>query len=246
MLYIPKSAGLSADAELTFFGVVEDASGKSVAAFEEPVRVKATGDDFFVDRSLAVPAGKHRGIIGLAQGGKAVVMAAADMELAGTLDKDATAVSPLILSNNIYPLTEAQRATHPFAFGGVKVIPKADRTFHRSDELWYFFELRNPGLAEPAPAADGTVPVTPVEAAPKVQIKIDVEGVDAEGKKVKRPAPLREANPIPMKGVPGHFGVGNAIPLTSFKPGDYTFTLKVIDTVRKESHTLSENFKVVP
>jgi GWxTD domain-containing protein len=246
LLYVPKSAGISADSSLTFFGVVEDASGNSVAAFEEPARLTATKDDFFVDKSLTLPAGKHRGIFGLAQGATPVVMAMADMDLAGTLDKTATAISPLILSNNIYPLTEAQAPTDPFAFGGVKVVPKSDRTFRPSDELWYFFELRNPGVAEPAPPADGTVPVTPPEAAPKVQVKIDVEGVDLEGKKIRRPAPLREVNPIPMKGVPGHFGVGNAIPLSSFKPGDYTFTLKVIDTVKKESYTLSEKFRVVP
>jgi hypothetical protein len=48
-----------------------------------------------------------------------------------------------------------------------------------------------------------------------------------------------------MKGVAGHYGVGNAIPLDSFQPGDYTITLKVMDTVKKVSYTLSEPFRVV-
>ena len=132
-------------------------------AFEQPATLAASKDDFFVDKSLTLPAGKHRGIFGLAaerQGRRA--RRRADMELAGTLDKDATAISQLILSNNIYPLTEAQKADDPFAFGGVKVVPKADRAFRPSDELWYFFELRNPGLAEPA-LAEGTVPVNAAE-----------------------------------------------------------------------------------
>jgi hypothetical protein len=48
-----------------------------------------------------------------------------------------------------------------------------------------------------------------------------------------------------MKGVPGHYGVGNAIPLASFKPGDYTFSAKVIDTLKKTSYTLTDKFRIV-
>jgi len=49
-----------------------------------------------------------------------------------------------------------------------------------------------------------------------------------------------------MKGVPGHYGIGSAIPLASFAPGDYSFTVKVIDTVKKASYTISDKFKLVP
>ena len=245
-IYIPKSAGLTGP-DVTFFGVVEDASGTSVLAFEEPTKVTETKGDSFVDKSVQLAAGKYRGTFGVAQNGKVVSMATTDMELTGAIDKDATAVSPLILSNNIFPLTEAQGPTDPFAFGGVRVIPKSDRTFRPSDELWYFFELRNPGLAEAA-LPEGTVPVNAGEAPkqmPKIQVKLDVVGKDKAGAPVKMAAPPRETDAIEMKGVPGHYGVGNAIPLTSFKPGDYTFTVKIIDTVKKASYTLSEKFKVV-
>ena len=232
-LYVPKTAGLSGD--VTFFGVVEDASGKGVLAFEQPATLVASKDDFFIDRSLVLPGGKHRGVFGLAQNGKVVALASADMELTGNLDKDATAISPLILSNNVFPLSAPQKADDPFSFGGVRVVPKADRMFRPADELWYFFELRNPGLPE---VAEG-------ERTPKVQVKIDVAGTTADGKPVKMSAPPSEVTVIEMKGVPGHYAVGNAIPLSSFKPGDYTFTMKVIDTVKKTSYTLSEKFRVV-
>lgn len=243
-LYVPAASGISGD--VTFFGVVEDASGKSVLAFEDAATLAATNADFFVDRSIAVPAGKHRGTFGLAQDGKVVALTSAEMEFAGTLDKDATAVSQLLLANNLYPLTESQMANDPYAFGGVKVIPKGDRTFRQSDELWYFFEMRNPGLAEVA-LPEGTVPVNPAEAQrlPKVQLKIDVVGTDTTGKPVKMSAPLREADAIPMVGVPGHYGVGSAIPLEKFKPGEYTFTIKAIDTLKKASYTMTEKFTVV-
>lgn len=254
-LYVPKASGISGD--VTFFGVVEDMTGKSVLAFEQPATLAASKDDFFVDKSLVLPAGKHRGIFGLAQNGAVVALASAEMELAGNLDKDATAISQLILSNNIYPLMESQKADDPFAFGGVRVVPKADRTFRPSDELWYFFELRNPGLAEP-PLPEGTVPVNAAEVPrlPKIQVKLDVVGTTVEGKPVKMSAPLSEANAIEMKGVPGHYGVGNAIPLSitkpgeteptpTFKQGEYALTIKVIDTIKKTSYTLTDKFKVI-
>lgn len=241
-LYVPKAAGISGD--VTFFGVVEDTTGKSVLAFEQPATLAASKDDFFVDKSITLPAGKHRGIFGLAQNGKVVALTTADMELAGNLDKDATAISQLILSNNIYPLQTSQKADDPFSFGGVRVVPKADRAFRPSDELWYFFELRNPGLPETADA----VPVNstePPQRLPKIQVKLDVTGKTADGKPVKMSAPPAETTAIEMKGVPGHYGVGNAIPLASFKPGDYTFNVKVIDTIKKQSYTLSQDFKVI-
>lgn len=232
MLSVPQNAGLAANQDVTFFGVFEDESGKTILAFEEPRKLHESKADLFVDKSVALPAGKIRGYVGISAGGKTLI-APADMTLAGTLDKDAPAISQLILSNFVQPMAEAQKPDDPYAFGGIKVVPKADRTFRTSDELWFFFELRNPGLA-------------PDTNAPKVQIKMDVEGKDAEGKTSKKAAPLREIEAAEMKGVPGHYGVGNAIPLESFKPGDYTFTLKVIDTVRKQSYTLTEKFKVIP
>lgn len=239
-LYVPKASGISGD--VTFFGIVQDASGKGVLAFEQPATLTASKDDFYIDKSLALPAGKHRGYFGLAQNGKVVALATTEMELAGSIDKDATGISQLLLSNNIYPLTESQKANDPYAFGGVRVVPKADKTFRSSDELWYFFELRNPGLGEPtAVPVDGSAP----QQLPKIQVKLDVEGTDTSGKKVKMAAPPREAEAVAMKGVPGHYGVGNAIPLSTFKPGDYTFTIKVIDTVKKTSYTLTDKFKVV-
>ena len=247
-VYVPSAFGLTAAQDLTFFGVVEDASGKPLLAFEEPVKLIASKADYFVDKSLTLPAGKQRGIFGLAENGKVLSIVSTNMDLAGALDKDATAVSSVILSNNLYPLTEAQKPTDPFSFGGVKVVPKADKTFRKTDDLWYFFELRNPGLAEPAPpAADAAAPAAaPAPAMPKIQVKMEVEGKETTGKAIKRGLPLREMPAIPMKGVAGHYGIGYAIPLSSFEPGDYSFNVKVIDTVKKTSYNLSETFKIVP
>ncbi len=243
-LYLPKSAGVSGD--VTYFGIVEDAAGQSVLAFEEAATLIVTKDDFYIDKSLKLPAGKHRGTFGVAQNGKVVALTSTEMELAGAIDKEATGISQLIISNNVFPLTAAQKANDPYSFGGVRVVPKADRKFRPSDELWYFFELRNPGVTEPA-LAEGTVAVNPTAVAqvPKIQVKIDVAGKDKTGKVIKMSAPPSVADAIEMRGVPGHFGVGSAIPLTTFKPGDYSITIKVIDTIKKSSHTLTEKFTIV-
>ena len=232
-IYIPKGAGIDTARPLTFFGSVEDASGKSVAAFEESAKLLASKDAYLAERSLAaLPAGSYRGVFGLAQDGSVVAMAAAPMELAGALDKDAVASSALILSDNLYPLAVAQAETEPFAFGGVKVVPKGDRAFASADELWYFVEVRNPGLNE--------------SGVPKLQVKLEVEGTETEGgKKVRMAAPPREMDTPEIKGVPHHYGIGSAIPLASFKPGSYTFTIKITDTVRKSSYTLKEPFRIV-
>jgi hypothetical protein len=48
-----------------------------------------------------------------------------------------------------------------------------------------------------------------------------------------------------VKGIPGRYGLGSDIPLASFKPGDYAFTVKIIDTVKKTSYTVSDSFKLV-
>lgn len=232
-LYIPKASGITVSAATTFFGVIEDANGKAVAAFEEPARPAASKDDTIVERTLAAfPAGTYRGTFGLAENGTPLALVAVSMELTGAIDKDAPAASPLILSNNLYPLPAAQSETEPFAFGGVRVVPKGDRAFASSDDLWYFLELRNPGLNEAG--------------VPKIQVKLEVEGVEAEGgKKVRMAAPPREMDTPEMKGVPHHHGVGSAIPLASFKPGSYTFSIKVTDTVRKSSYTMKEPFRIV-
>ncbi len=245
-VYIPQSAGLTGP-DVTLFGLVKDANGNNVLAFEEPVKATETKGDWFVDHTLRLPAGKHTGTFGVAQNGKVVALATSTMEVAGNLDKDAAAISPLILSNNVFPLTVAQRPTDPFAFGGLRVIPKGDRTFKRGDELWYFIELRNPGVEVPA-LPEGQVPVSgtpPVTPLPKIQIKIDVAGKDTTGKTVKMAAPPRETEAMELKGVPGHYAIGNALPPNTFKPGEYTFTMKVIDTIKKTSYTLTDKFTVV-
>jgi GWxTD domain-containing protein len=231
-LYVPKATGLTADSSLTFFGAVTDENGKVVQVVEEPAKLMATANDFYYDKSLSLPAGKYTATFGFAEAGKPVSMVSTDMNLAGSIDPATPRISQLLLSNNIYPLQTAQLPNDPFAFGGVKVVPKADRAFRQADELWYFFEMLNPGRND--------------QGLPKVQIKLDLEGKEAgSGRPVKASQPPREAEVNELRGVPGHYGVGSAIPLANFEPGDYTLKVKVIDTAASKTYNLSQDFKIV-
>ena len=230
-LYLPASAGLSAGTPLTFFGSVEKEGGEAVAAFEEPASLTAATDGVFFARSVSLPPGKYRGSFGLAKDGKPVAVTSVPMQVAG-LDKSAPSASALMLTNKFYPLTEAQNPTDPFAFGGLKVVPKSDGTFRAAEDLSYFFEVRNPGI-------------DPATGQPKLSMKVSIAGTTADGKPLKMAGPAEMVTLRELKGVPGHYVVGEAIPLSSFKPGTYTVTLKVTDLTLKQSYDLSGSFRVI-
>jgi len=230
-LYAPQTSGLTANASATFFGTVEKEGGEVVAVFEEPARLLASKDGVGFARSLQLPPGKYRGSFGLAKDGTPIAASSVALVVSG-LDKDAPGVSALILTDNIYLLTEPQNPTDPFAFGGLKVVPKPDATFRKTEELSYLFEVRNPGI-------------DPATSQPKMTMKKLVTGTTSDGKTVKMAGP---AEMIPLqesKGVPGHYVFGQAIPLSSFRPGSYTLSLKVTDLTLNQSYELSGTFRVI-
>ncbi|HYC62815.1 MAG TPA: GWxTD domain-containing protein [Thermoanaerobaculia bacterium] len=230
-VYVPKSAGLAAGSQVTFFGAVYDESGRRITELEEPATLAASGDAAFYARSLTIPAGSYTGTFGLAKDGKPIAVVSQPMKLQG-LDKSAPAVSSMMLSNNVYALTEAQKPTDPFAFGGIKVVPKGDRTFRPTDELWYFMEAQNPGID--------------VETnQPKMSMKVTIDGKAADGTEVNRSAPASLAEVQALKGVAGHYVLGQSMPLASFQPGSYTITVKVTDIALGKSYEFKEPFRVV-
>lgn len=233
MLYIPKASGITADAADTFFWAVDDANGKRVAAGEEPAKLTASRGDFYADRTLAVPAaGKYTVTLGVGKAGTPVAVVSNVVDFA-PLGKDAAGTSKLILSDNIYELPDAAPEKAPFAFGKLKIVPKADAVFTNKDDLNYFVEVNNPGI-------DTATNM------PKLQMGIDLL---SKGQVVSR-LPLSEAPVGPLSGKPGpgHYALSSGIPLSQLsKPlpaGDYTLKMKIIDTVTKQSYTLEQNFHI--
>src|SRR5437867_12272752 len=114
-------------------------------------------------------------------------------------------------------------------------------TFTNKDELNYFVEVHNPGLAEqsaasaaaPATApATTTAPAAPAPAgSPKLQIKLDL--LDSKGKAVAG-SPLTDAQALPLSGKtgPGEYAILNGIPLSQMSkplaPGEYTLKVKIV------------------
>lgn len=231
-IWAPKSAGLAAGSEVTFFGAVESEDGtQQVVTFEEPVKLTASNDDVFYARSLTLEPGKYRATFGLARAGQPVSVVSKPLTVTG-LAKDEPGVSPLLISSHIYPLSEAQLPTDPFAFGGLKVVPRGNGVFRRADELWYFIEVRNPGKD----AATNQ---------PSLTMTVSIDGTNKEGKKVKMRGASAPIEAQEMKGVTGHYSVGQAMPLETFKPGDYTMKVKLVDNVLNKTYEVQESFRVV-
>ena len=233
MLFVPRSSGITADAADTLFWAVDDASGKRIMAGEEPAKLTTSRGDLFIDRTMTVPApGKYTVTIGLGKAGAPVVVASNTLDF-NPIAKDANGTSRLILSDNIYELTESAPEKAPFAFGKLKIVPKVDGVFTNKDDLNYFVEINNPGI-------DTATNL------PKLQMGIDLL---SKGQTVSR-LPLSEAAVGPLSGKPGpgHYALSDAIPLSKMsKPlpaGDYTLKMKIVDTVTKQSYTLEQNFRI--
>jgi hypothetical protein len=257
-LYVPASSGLTGDAVDTFFGVVEDASGKRVAVFEEPAKLTASKTDLFYDRTLSLPSGKYRATFGLAKAGAPVIVTSAPLEL-NAVAKETVGTSKMLLSDNVYELTEAAPVKSPFAFGKLKIVPKGNMAFTNKDHLEYFVEVHNPGIVEQvAPATTKETSTTTAGGAskpmtvagagmPKLQTKIEL--LDAKGKPLAG-APLAETEALPLSGKPGpgQYAIMGTIPLPQLKTplpkGDYTLRMKIVDTVAKQSYTLEQKFRI--
>jgi len=130
-------------------------------------------------------------------------------------------VSRLILSSDVHLLPAAQDPLDPFAFGGTKVVPKPRGAFRRGDEVWLFLELRS-------------------NAAPSITTKLDIEG---GATKVSGPPTPAEATPL--KGVAGHYGIGNTIDVSALEPGEYRVRVTVTDAVAKTSVTREAALRIV-
>jgi GWxTD domain-containing protein len=232
-LYISKSSPLTPDSADTFFGLVEDASGKAVYSFEEPAKLTTSKDEQFVDKSITLPTGKYNAYIGLAKGDNPVAIATRPLEI-NEVAKDATGTSKLILSNNMYETEKAAPVKSPFAFGRLKVVPKANLSFTTADELTYFVEIHNPGI-------DAATSL------PKIQVKLELTG----GKLTKPiPRPLSDITALPLSGAPGpgQYAIIDSIQLDQIKsalaPGDYVLKVKIVDTVSKQTYNLEQAFKI--
>jgi GWxTD domain-containing protein len=225
-------------------GVVTREDGSEATSFFEDAALvdmkRGTVMDRAADRSVVLPAGTYRGAFGLfpADGGSALVTGASSFTIP---EKSSDfRVSSMILATTLTPLTKRPNPTDAFVFGmekPIRVEPKGNAVFSRDDGLWYFYTLSNPTVpaeapaAAPAPAATpapGAAPATePTAAAPAPKPRVMTRiGVLRDGKPAFQPATL-PADLQPLG--PNYYASGSEIPLATFEPGYYTFTLNVRD-----------------
>jgi GWxTD domain-containing protein len=213
---------------LKFAGTVTDESGKEVGSYWEDAVflevAEGSRKDRVVDRSVTLPPGSYKGSFALfaAEGQPPVASSSVNFKL--TPKSGEFAVSPLILSSGLVPLTKRPGPADPFVFGTDKpfrVEPKGDRTFSKNDSLWYFYGVENPAL--PAPPADAAAAPAAEAPKPRILTKINVkkDGKDAFAP-FTGPADL-------VENAPGVYNTGSEIPLASFEPGYYTFLILVRD-----------------
>ena len=220
----------------------EDAAGTPLKGSE--------GTDRASDRSIVLPPGTYHGSFGLFDPNNDAPLASAAQDF--TIPDKGTEfrVSPLILSSAVAPLGKAPGPTDAFVFGGARVEPNGNRIFSREDSLWYFFTVSNP--AATAELAASGAPPSGTPAAPPASTTPAVATTPAAGAPPSAPAaaatPAAPAKPRVMTRIgvsPGfepqtrpaelqqiganYWGGGSEIPLATFKPGYYMFTLNVRD-----------------
>ncbi len=227
-----------------FGGVVTSETGGEVASFWEDAALAdmktGTRVDKVYERSIVLPAGSYRAAFGVypAEGASAAASASAAFKLEPKPTE--FEVSPLILTNELRPLTKRPAETDPFVFGvtkPIKVEPKGDHVFSKQDSLWYFYEVTNPKLPE-APAAPAAAPPSATPAPGAAPAPAPAAAAEVKPRIMQRISVLKDGKPAfaPFTGpaemqllAPGAYASGSEIPLATFDPGYYTFGLNVRD-----------------
>jgi GWxTD domain-containing protein len=204
--------------------------------------------DKSADKSIVLPAGRYKGSFGLFSPDGATALTSAGTSFEIPSKSSDFKVSPLVLASTLTPLTKRPNPTDPFVFGmekPIRVEPKGNGMFSREDGLWYFYTVSNPALpaetpaapageapaaaatpaAGAAPAATPAVGAAPAAPAPRPRIMTRI-GVLRDGKPAFQPATLpAELQPLGTS----YYASGSEIPLATFEPGYYTFTINIRD-----------------
>lgn len=213
----------------TLFGEVVDGEGKPVVGFQTTRPLIASNGLVYAELPLKLPPGVYTATAGFAIGGTPRSMVSTTID-ADPIDPKGFGVSRLILSDNVYPLTAPQGPADPFAFGGLKVVPRGDHTFAPDRDLWLFLVIRNPG----------------VDAAksPALQARAIVTG-PAGASSRKKAMPVSDLTPTPLQGFAGHWGLGIPLDTSKLAPGEYSVTLELTDTILGRTWSSGEQFTIV-
>lgn len=173
--------------------------------------------------TLVVPPGDYELRVGLEQPDGTVRWAAreaVEVPAAG----DEFWVSELILSDNVYPMDEAQELLEPYAWQGIVVVPQGNRSFAQNSVMWFYIHACQPVLT--------------AEGEPSLRVTAKIEGPQAfRGTVPVQPARAGDDCWVLAQGL-------DLVP-DRFPAGDYEMTLQVRDSEGQKTLSSQESFTVV-
>ncbi|MEM7483174.1 MAG: GWxTD domain-containing protein [Acidobacteriota bacterium] len=211
-------------ADAVVVGELVDAAGESAVSFEIDSDWKNARDQKLRKTTVVAPPGAYELRTGLKGSDGAILWSASEaIEIPAISDE--LWLSDLIVSDNIFPMKEAQAMLEPFAWQGIVVVPKGDRTFEQEGVLWYYLHTCHPALAD--------------NNLPNLRLTVELDGAA----KFRGPAAAD-----PVKAGDDCWVLAQGLELTAdrFPAGDYEMKVYVRDSEARKTVTSStETFSVV-
>lgn len=218
-----KKKGSSETDEFDFAGQILDSQRKLAGSVRDLIRVKLTDDDaaklakssFHYDCGFVLAPGKYRIKMVVRENGTGKIGTFdTRFEVPDLSTEGAMRMSSVVWAGQREPLNaavgaaEKQKkltAANPLVQGGQKLVPSVTKVFRKSQSLYVYSEIYEPG-AEPSIAASLSI------------FRGHVKEFESN------PVRLTQAGPHP-----GTLPIEFQVPLAKLKPGKYTAQLNVID-----------------
>ncbi|MBI2221082.1 MAG: hypothetical protein HYU53_07720 [Acidobacteria bacterium] len=232
----------------------DKAAAPPIYPFEDlqPVELKAAGagQPYSVSRAFAVPAGDYDVYVAVAEQvgkpskDKAAIGRTAVLKQPITVPQywgTELTTSPVILAEKIdqlsAPLSPEEQMARPYVLGGMEILPAADKSFTKKEELSLIFLIYNAQVNETGK--------------PDLEVEYRFNQKTGETEKFfNRTQPqLFNATTLPPQFDvrAGHQVVGGqTIPLASFPEGEYRLEIKINDKLGSKTITRDVTFIVAP
>jgi len=203
-------------------GELVDGTGNTVMGFRLEQTWRQSREQRYVKDTLVVPPGDYELRAGLESGGG--VSWAASEKVSVPAAAESFWLSEVVVSDSVFPMQEAQQMLEPYAWQGIAVVPKGDKTFAQGSVMWFYLHACYPQLD-----AEGN---------PKLRVTVKVEGPQS----FRGPAPMTPARAGDHCWV---LAQGLDVTPDRFPPGDYEMTVNVRDSTAEETLSTKGSFSVV-
>ncbi len=215
--------------EANLFLSLLDENKNELLRVDEKVPFKNTVRGLFLDRSFLVDPGNYKllQIVGK-EDGTVIYSNLLDITVPNFKDISQEGLW-FTLAADVRPVETLWYENDPFVFGGVKVVPKLDLTFKKSDEIWFFYNLFHPALDAQTQK-------------PKVTQKIEIY---KDGKLLRQG---KETEPELTVLSEGRYASGTAYRVLEdlrLDGGSYTFKLIIKDLISNKTFSKEINFRVI-